>query len=104
MKKPIHGDEVTILYQGTTMKATCGEVTELPDRGAGAAKFTITSRTVFRNGAEASLLDGGSQMPLKVEGVLSLSHRKINIVCLFGHFPVPGFVELVNQPSVSPKG
>lgn len=86
MKKPIHGDELTLRYQGALVKATCNEVTELPDRGAGAAKFTIISRTLFLKDGEAFLLGRGNEMSVKVERVTNLPQKHIYIVSLFGLF------------------
>jgi len=86
MKKPIHGDELTIRYQGAVVKAMCNEVMELPARGIGAAKFTIVSKSIFQNGSEAMLLEGTNEMALKVERVTLMPHKRINIVSFFGVF------------------
>jgi hypothetical protein len=86
MKKPIHGDEITLRYQGATVKATCSEVTEIPSRGPGAAKLTITSKTLFHNGSEAFLLERDNEMPLKVERVTNLPHKRIYIISFIGIF------------------
>jgi hypothetical protein len=86
MKKPICGDELTIRYQGATLKANCSEVMELPKRGPGAAKFTIVSKSVFHNGGDATLLDGAVEMPVKVERVTSMPQKRIHIVSFYGMF------------------
>jgi hypothetical protein len=100
MKKPIHGDELTLRYQGMTLKAICNEVMELPDRGAGAAKFTITSRTMFRRDEEAFLLMRGDEMALKVERVTNLPHKQLYIISLFGLF---GGQSVASAPAPAPQ-
>jgi hypothetical protein len=97
MKKPIHGDELTIVYKGAVVKASCAEVMELPKRGAGAAKFTILSRTLFHNGADASLMDAGREVPVRVERVTTMGHKNMNIVSFFGTFEAS---ETASAPAV----
>jgi hypothetical protein len=86
MKKPIHGDVLTIIYKGEVVKATCSEVTETPKAGPGTARLTILSKTLFRNGTEASLLDGGKENPVTVERVTEMRHKRVNIVSFRGVF------------------
>lgn len=71
------------------MSARCGEVTELPKNGPGAAKFTILSKVVFHNGGQAVLMNGNSEMPLRVERVTSIPQKRINIVSFYGVFDHP---------------
>lgn len=89
MKKPIHGDELTIRYQGATLKAQCSEVLEMPKRGPGAAKFTIVSKSLFHNGGEAFLMEGATEMAVRVERVTSMPHKRVNIVSFYGVFDSP---------------
>jgi hypothetical protein len=86
MKKPTHGEELTIRYNGTLFKARCGDVTELSSRGPGAAKFNIVSKLVFQNGGDAVLVEGPSELPVKVERVTMMGHKHVNIVSLSGVF------------------
>jgi len=86
MKKPIHGDEITIRYNGETVKATCCEVMEIPKRGPGAAKFTILSKSLFHNGGEAFLTHGPVETPLRVERVTTMPHRRSSLVSFYGVF------------------
>jgi hypothetical protein len=86
MKKPIHGEELTIRYKGAVLKTLCGEVTDLPVRGAGAAKFNIVCKTAFQRGGDATLVEGGFELPIKVERVTVMGHNRLNIVSLSGEF------------------
>lgn len=86
MKKPIHGDELTIRYQGATVMARCGEITEMPGSEAGAAKFTFISKVPFHHGGQAVLVKGGSELAVRVERVTSIPQRHVNIVSLYGIF------------------
>jgi hypothetical protein len=86
MKKPIYGDELNIRYLGAMVRARCDEVTEMPSRGAGSARFTIVSQTPFEKGKEAHLIEGRSEIPIQVERVTMMGHRKINIVSFHGIF------------------
>ena len=92
MKKPIHGDELTIRYQGATVTARCNDVTELPKNGPGAAKLTIHSKVLFHNGGQATLTDGATEMPLRVERVTSLPHERTNLISFYGLFDAPAEV------------
>lgn len=86
MKKPIHGDPLSILYNGALVNATCSEITETPTAGPGAARLTILSRTLFKNGAEAKLMDGPNELALVVDRVTEMRHRNLNIVSFRGVF------------------
>lgn len=86
MKKPIHGDELTIRYDGQMVRAKCNDVTELPARALGVARFTIVSKTPFRRGTGAALMDHGSELEVNVERVTSMPHKGINIVSFVGLF------------------
>jgi hypothetical protein len=93
MKKPIHGDELTIRYSGAMVRARCDEIVETPTRGAGAARFTIVSQTRFERGHEAHLLEGAKELSIQVERVTMMGHRKANIVSFFGIFDSPGMLK-----------
>ena len=86
MKKPIHGDDLIIRHQGVMLRATCNEVTETPNRGAGSAKFTIVSKARFEKGQEAHLLAGGGEIAIQVAHVTPMGHRNISIVSFHGVF------------------
>jgi hypothetical protein len=89
MKKPIHGDEISIRYLGNTVKAVCNDVTELSAGGVGLARFTIISRTPFRRGTEAHLLTGPNELHLNVDRVTTMPHKGLNIVSFTGIFDTP---------------
>jgi hypothetical protein len=84
MKKPIHGEELTIRYNGAIVKARCGEVTDLIEPGC--AKFNIVSKIPFQRGSDATLMEGPTEMTVKVERVTTMGHKPINIVSLSGIF------------------
>jgi hypothetical protein len=86
MKKPLRGDQLTIRYEGALLRARCDEVADAPKRGAGAVSFTIVSQTGFVRGREAHLIQGASELPVQVERVSVVGHRRINIVMLGGVF------------------
>jgi hypothetical protein len=88
MKRPIQGDEITIRYQGATLKEKCGEVTGIEKRTPGAARFIIMSKAMFHNGAEASLLEGAAEVALRVERVTTMPDNRVNLVSLYGVFEV----------------
>jgi len=102
MKKPHHGDLLTIRYQGAILRATCDGVTEVSARAPGAANFSIVSQTVFERGREAHLLQGQNELPIQVLRVTTVGHQRVNRtnVVLFSAIfeqPVP-----VNQPAPNP--
>lgn len=86
MKKPIHGDELTIRYDGQMVRAKCNDVTELPARAPGLARFTIVSKTRFQRGAGAALMDPDGELEVNVERVTAMPHKGINIVSFVGLF------------------
>lgn len=86
MTKPVHGDELTIRYNGGLTRARCTEVMEIPARGAGAARFTIISPTVFQRGTEAALVKGAAEVTVQVVQVIAISQRHMNIVAFNGVF------------------
>jgi hypothetical protein len=86
MKKPIYGDQLSILYKGAVVTAMCNEITETPKGGPGAARFTILSKTLFKNGTEAHLIDGTKEMPITVERVTEMRHKNVNIISFRGIF------------------
>jgi hypothetical protein len=86
MKKPSHGEELTIRYQGATLRARCSEVLETPNRGFGSANFTIVSASRFVRGGEAALVRGADELPLQIERVTVVGHRNANIVSFHGTF------------------
>ena len=89
MKKPHHGDQLTIRYHGTTLRATCDGVTEVPSQGAGAASFSIVSQTPFERGQEAQLIQGPDELPIQVQRVTSVGHHrvhKMNVVSFLAIF------------------
>lgn len=86
MRKPIHGDELTIRYEGAIIRAICNEVTETPDRGAGLAKITILSKTRFEKGREAHLVKGEKEVSLRVDRVTAMGHRNVHVVSFHGAF------------------
>jgi hypothetical protein len=91
MKMPMHGEELTIRYNGAVLKARCGEVTELSSRAPGTAKFNIVSKTIFQSGGDATLMQGPSELPVKVERVTMMGHKQVNIVSLSGVFDAATF-------------
>lgn len=88
MKKPLQGDEITIKYQGATTTEKCGEVVDIPKRAAGAARFTVLSKSVFHNGGEAALVAGAKEVPLRVERVTTMPDKRANLVSFYGVFAV----------------
>jgi hypothetical protein len=88
MKRPIAGDEITIRYQGATFTEKCGEVIEIPKRAPGATRFTVFSKGVFHNGAEASLVEGGNETAVRVERVTSMPEKRVNLISFYGVFEV----------------
>lgn len=98
MKKPLRGDQLTIRYEGALLKARCDEITDSPARGPGAASFTIVSQTSFVRGREAHLLQGASEVQVRVERVTVVGHRHINIVLLGGNFDTPGVIAEAPAP------
>jgi hypothetical protein len=86
MKKPIHGEELTIRYNGAILKARCGEVTDLFAREPGCAKFNIVSKIPFQRGSDAILMEGHTELTVKVERVTTMGHKPVNIVSLSGIF------------------
>ena len=86
MRKPHHGDQLTIRYDGAVLRARCDDITEHPNRGPGAANFTIVSPARFERGHEAHLLQGPDELAIQVLRVTPVGHHratKMNVV-LFG--------------------
>jgi hypothetical protein len=86
MKKPLHGDYLTIRYEGETLRVRCDDITETPQRGPGVANFTIVSSLPFKRGDEAHLLVGETELPLHIERVTTVGARRMNIVLFRGVF------------------
>jgi hypothetical protein len=89
MRKPLHGDQLTIRYEGALVRARCDDVTEAPNRGVGAAQFTIVSPARFERGHPAQLIQGANELPVEVLRVTAIGHHrvsKINVVLFSGIF------------------
>jgi hypothetical protein len=89
MRKPHHGDELTIRYAGEVFRARCDGITEHPDRGLGAANFSIVSTVHFERGGAAQLLKGPEELAINVLRVTPVGHhraRKLNIVMFTAAF------------------
>ena len=89
MRKPLHGDQLTIRYDGALVRARCDDVTENPKHGIGAADFTIVSQTHFQRGKEATLLEGASEVAIQILRVTPVGHHrntKVNVVLFSGLF------------------
>ena len=89
MKKPLHGDQLTIRYDGALVRARCDDVTEVPKRGAGAAQFSIASTSRFERGHAAQLIQGPNELPLEVVRVTAVGHsrgNRIHVVLFSGIF------------------
>jgi hypothetical protein len=86
MKKPLHGDYLNVRYEGATLRVRCDDITETPNRGVGAANFTIVSDTQFQRGHEAHLIAGAEELPVQVERVTIVGRRRMNIVLFRGVF------------------
>jgi len=98
MKKPLHGEYLTIRYENATLRVRCDDITETPSRGAGAANFTIVSNTPFKRGEEAHLLAGASELPVQIERVTCVGNRKLNIVLFRGIFETGPLTEAPLSP------
>ncbi|MDB6111326.1 MAG: hypothetical protein JWR69_3076 [Pedosphaera sp.] len=86
MKKPTKGDELTIKYNGSTLKAICFEVTDVPKRGPDAAKFAIISKERFKNGGQAFFVNGSEEVGITVESVTSMPDKRADRVSFYGLF------------------
>jgi hypothetical protein len=80
MRKPLHGDQLTIRYDGAIVRARCDDITENPIRGVGAANFTIVSGARFERGHEAMLLEGPNETAIQVVRVTAVGHHRANKV------------------------
>lgn len=96
MRKPLHGDQLTIRYDGAIVRARCDDVSEPPNAGPGAANFTIVSQSRFERGREAFLLQGPTEQSIHIVRVTPVGHHranKINVVLFSGIFDLPAKTE-----------
>lgn len=89
MRKPHHGDQLTIRYDGAVLRARCDDITEMPSRGPGQANFSIVSPTQFERGHAAQLLQGPDELAIQVLRVTPVGHHrttKMNVVLFSAEF------------------